>query len=306
MGIYSRYPLQFGKEVEALPDILDLRASNLAGDLSTGEKDAIRLKIGTAISPAPFLDEVIPDSYLPSTTGMFKLKGSFFTENMTVTTTGGTVNYITFNNDNDVDVNITTGATEGSFPVTIDNGISKTFSEVLLIVLGNVIKPITANWLSPVNINIKDDELNILFFNSIGSAQWDRDFDYTRNWSFRFKPKLSPLGEINSGDIVSGLKLNTKVGDTTIFDFRIYNHSTQFFKYFPVLSGATNYTSPGFITLEILSQHFIEIRYIEGVIYMYYDNVIVKTSSTVLTEDLKLMVSISQFDLEDIKYIELA
>jgi len=82
--------------------------------LSTDASGNLKM-YSTAIAPAPFLNEVIPDSYLPSTTGMFKLKGSFFTENMTVTTTGGMVNYITFNNDNDVDVNITTGATEGSF-----------------------------------------------------------------------------------------------------------------------------------------------------------------------------------------------
>jgi len=43
--INSRYKGQFGKEVEALPSILDLRASNLAGDLSTVEKDGIKTKL---------------------------------------------------------------------------------------------------------------------------------------------------------------------------------------------------------------------------------------------------------------------
>jgi len=70
---------------------------------------------------------------------------------MTVTTTGGTVNYIIFHNDNDVDVNITTGATEGSFSVTIDNGISKTFNNVLLIIGGAVFKPISTDWNSITN-----------------------------------------------------------------------------------------------------------------------------------------------------------
>jgi len=43
--IDSIYKGQFGKEVESLPDILDLRASNLAGDLITAEQDGIKNKI---------------------------------------------------------------------------------------------------------------------------------------------------------------------------------------------------------------------------------------------------------------------
>ena len=43
--IDSIYKGKFGKEVEALPAILDLRASNLAGDLSTSEKDGIKTKL---------------------------------------------------------------------------------------------------------------------------------------------------------------------------------------------------------------------------------------------------------------------
>ena len=43
--IDSIYKGKFGKEVEALPAILDLRASNLAGDLSTAEKDGIKTKL---------------------------------------------------------------------------------------------------------------------------------------------------------------------------------------------------------------------------------------------------------------------
>ena len=46
--IDSIYKGKFGKEVEALPPILDLRASNLAGDLSTAEKDGIKNKLSIA------------------------------------------------------------------------------------------------------------------------------------------------------------------------------------------------------------------------------------------------------------------
>jgi hypothetical protein len=43
--IDSIYKGKFGKEVEALPPILDLRASNLAGDLSVAEQDGIKTKL---------------------------------------------------------------------------------------------------------------------------------------------------------------------------------------------------------------------------------------------------------------------
>jgi len=281
----------------------NLRLANLAADLSTAEKDAIRLKIGTAISPAPFLDEVIPDSYLPSTTGMFKLKGSFFTENMTVTTTGGTVNYITFNNDNDVDVNITTGATEGSFPVTIDNGISKTFSGVLLIVLGNVIKPITADWINVSNLNINNNEVNILQFDSLGIAEWTKEFDYTIDWAFMFSAKKSPYGD--DVGISYGLYLKTITGNIDIFSFRIYKHAAGY-KYYPTMDGATAYIGSPYPTLDLLNEHQLEIKYMSGVIYLYNDGVVVKTSSTTLTENLKLVIATSRYDFENIKYVELA
>jgi len=182
-------------DYEAFGGGLDLRASNLAADLSTSEQDAIRLKIGTAISPAPFLDEVIPDSYAPSTTGNFKLKGSFFTENMTVTTTGGTVNYIIFHNDNDVDVNITTGATEGTFSVTIDNGISKTFDSVLLIILGTVFSPLTADWINIVGEPDLSKDGDMILTNAIvkSSATWDKVIDKTKNFRLYFSTLESPL-----------------------------------------------------------------------------------------------------------------
>jgi len=43
--IDSIYKGKFGKEVESLPSILDLRASNLAGDLTTAEQDGIKTKL---------------------------------------------------------------------------------------------------------------------------------------------------------------------------------------------------------------------------------------------------------------------
>ena len=51
--IDSIYKGKFGKEVQDLPDILDLRASNLAGDLTTTEKDGIKNKLSIASGATP-------------------------------------------------------------------------------------------------------------------------------------------------------------------------------------------------------------------------------------------------------------
>jgi len=286
----------------------NLRLANLAADLSTAEKDAIRLKIGTAISPAPFLDEVIPDSYLPSTTGMFKLKGSFFTENMTVSTAGGTVNYITFNNDNDVDVNITTGATEGSFSVTIDNGISKTFDSVLLIILGTVYKPTDADWINKSLVSTNNDAVELVTFNSQGTAEWTKQFDYTRDWTFRFNAKKSPLGTLPVGVYnVSRLQLKTVDGIKSIFDYQIYKHNSL-----GLMSNSRSFNDSWDYAVIISNYDWelfkttlqFELRYLAGVLYVYVNNTLGRTHTDVLNQNLKLIVNPKEYDFENIKYIE--
>jgi len=287
---------------------LDLRASNLAGDLSTAEQDAIRLKIGTAISPAPFLDEVIPDSYLPSTTGMFKLKGSFFTENMTVTTTGGTVNYITFNNDNDVDVNITTGATEGSFSVTINNGISKTFNGALLIVLGTVFKPIPTDFISisePINI---DNEGSVLVeqWSVIGTAILDPlkfKLD-TLNFRFYFNYSLSPLGSNFNNTKYMSLQFFRVSDDVEVYRFRqMKNNETFNYLYISEIADLSN-LSNFFATHSLSNEVYLQRK--DGVMYLYINNAIDTTFNYCETEDLYLKFTVSRFDFTKIKKVELA
>ena len=286
---------------------LDLRASNLAGDLTTAEKDAIRLKIGTAISPAPYLEEVIPDSYLPSTTGNFKLKGSFFTENMTVTTTGGTVNQIIFNNDNEVDLNITTGAAEGSFSITLNNGISKTFNNVLLIILGNVISPISSEWINKSNIDVsKGDEINLTLWGTAATAEWTRLFDYTRDWSFRFTLKGSILGEPNNNTHIKVLELFRDdassflwAGFLRVFETTKYSYTYKF------NNISTTALQPSTDNLSEVEDHYFELRYVGGVFTVYLDTVLKFTSDVVLNSNLRLIVSTAQMDIKKIKYIEI-
>jgi len=264
--------------------------------------------ISLQLFPVPYLSEIIPDSYLPSTTGNFKLKGSFFTTTMTVTTLGGVVNYMTFINSHEVDVNITTGATEGSFSVTIDNGISKTFNDVLLINLGVVIKPLTAEWTLTEPINVADDEVYTQTYNSTGSAIWSQELDYTRNWSLRFKFKKTPLGfpTVDTGYTYKNLSL-INVSNGIIrhtLSNRVYTPSNRYVYSFIIGSGSygTTFQSVGFDNFEGL-----EYRYVNGILYFYKNGILItQDNAPSFGQNLKVKILCSYIDIVDIKYIELA
>jgi len=149
-----------------------------------------------ATAPAPYMDVLIPDSVLPSTTTNFTIKGAFFTPTMTVAITGQTINYLTFISDKQIKVNVTTGAAEGYFNVTLDNGISRTFNGALSVVLGTIYKPTQANWIIESGIPdlSTEGEAHLSTYNSLAQAVWTKTFDYTRNFSVRFKLKPSPFG----------------------------------------------------------------------------------------------------------------
>lgn len=147
-----------------------------------------------ATAPAPYLEVLVPDSTLPSTTTNFTLKGAFFTPTMTVSIVGQTINYITFKSDNLVLVNVTTGATEGSYAVTLNNGIQAVFNNALLIVLGTVFEPLATDFINlsqPVTVGtgVVQTKTN----NSIGSADLGFTLDRTKKFSIYFKVGASPL-----------------------------------------------------------------------------------------------------------------
>lgn len=261
--------------------------------------------------PEPFLNEIIPDSYLPSTTGNFKLKGAFFTPTMTVTTMGGTVNYITFNNDNDIDVNITTGATEGYFSVTLNNGISKTFNNSLLLVLGTVFQPTESSWTvssTTKPILSTKGEFKTVTRGSQHRANWDKAFDYTKDFRFSFRFKASPLGYMAAEASKSPILVSNAAG-TTFFTFRLtsalwmYQSSNS--------DGAQlsygNNTTPGVWTAKF-DNHLITLEYIGGVMRYYNgdEKTLLRTYSNVVDSNLFLKVESKYVDIVDIKYIELA
>lgn len=283
--------------------------------LSTDANGALKLYTMAAM-PAPYLEVLIPDSTLPSTTTNFVLKGAFFTPTMTVAITGQTINYITFVSDNEVKVNVTTGAAEGSFTVTLNNGISATFPNALLIVLGTIFSPITSEWEAPTgNVSAVEDDVTINIYDVSGSNRWSRPFDHTRNFRVRFRLSKSPFGNTGISEVVKQIQLVKSSDNAMVFGFNLrrdagVNGLTTFEGWSaaePYWHGI-QYVNSG-TTIENMNSMFgksYELRYTAGVMYVYVDNVLKSSFSDVVLENLKLRIEIKTFDVCDIKYIETA
>jgi hypothetical protein len=258
--------------------------------------------------PAPYLEELIPDSYLPSNTGNLVLKGAYFTEDMTVAIEGQTVNYLTFRNDNEVRVNVTTGANEGRFDLTLHNGKLRTFADALLIVLGEVFKPTKDQWSSITN-NFDLEEAGtarISTYNTWHEAVWDQVIDYTKDFSVRFRYKRSPLGNpIEDGYNTPNVILQTLSGTQIVdSDLRVEGSSVRVKTKISLNMMITNTgdASTGFDIVEAAVQEF---RYVGGVFYYYVDDVVKHTYSETISENLRLKIRSKVSDIVDIKYIEL-
>lgn len=263
---------------------------------------------GMPIMPPPYLEELIPDSYLPSNTGNFIIKGSFFTPATTVTVEGQTLNYKTFVSDNEILVNLTTGASEGTFDVTIDNGISVVFADALLIVAGDVYKPTVDDWINTSIIDVTEEgSAKVTALGSSGSnAEWTKELDYTKDWILKFNVAESPLGVYPSGTAPVALKLKTIDNLSTMFGYFTYKNDSGYLFHWAFIDDHWAYSPVPFGAnfSDSLIQNF-ELRYISGVMYAYVGGVLKITFPTVLTQNLKLIVTPQYYDFNNIKYIEL-
>jgi hypothetical protein len=295
--------------------IWDMPINSRATIASFGTVDYLYIdKAISTIYPAPYIDVVVPDSTLPSTTGNFELYGSFFKEDMTVVFDGQTVNYVIFHSSNWLTVNVTTGATEGLFSITLDNGLSKTFTNAYMVVLGTVFTPLTAEWTLTEPIDVDNDKVLVETWGSYGTAVWSKVFDYTKNISVRFNFTVSPLGIIgvwnatfyphlalkNVSDNIKRFELSYSSEATSV---RL-RHKSLLVSPEIILYQSTEGTVLG--NAQIIANKVIEYRFVDGIMYLYINNVLTYTYADVITENLKLEIYINKHDVKNIKYIELA
>lgn len=274
------------------------------------------LKLYTiATLPAPNLREISPGFYLPSTTGNITIRGSFFTPSMTVSITGQTVNYVTFISDNEVHVNVTTGVAEGLFSVTLNNGLSATFNNILSIVLGTVFTPAESEWTKTGQIAFTDGTAITTVYNSIGTGVWSKNIDYTKNFRIEFKMRRSPLGITN--------ELANENNYISLIKSSDYSRIISFLPY--VTSGINRHglaIKKGAAATEIyfywynypnmpdaysaMENMVVSLRWINGVMYVYVNGILRSTLAETINEVGKIKVSVGYSDYINIKYIETA
>jgi hypothetical protein len=262
--------------------------------------------------PAPYLADLIPDSNLPSTTGNFAIHGSFLTPDTIITIEGQTVNYQTFVSDNLINVNVTTGAAEGYFDLTLTNGSgTNTYNEALFIVLGEVFQPTISDVTITGFASFSDKLLSSTLLNSAGRLEWSKVFDYTKNYEVRFNIKQSPLGVINSTyshDLIMQLVGATQnvgiywnVGVPLYFGKRVNNVDNNT----AVWSDAAFSYNVDNLTLENIEFKF-KYDKITQKMQFYADNVLKFTFAPSFTENMILKAGTLKADIKNIRYIELA
>ena len=298
----------------------DIRLSNypstrIDGQLPTNKVLAPdvngNLKLYTiATAPAPYLDELIPDSYLPNNTGNFILKGSFFTPNMTVVLQGQTINYKTFISDNEVRVNVTTGSAEGYFDVILDNGISATFSKALLIVLGTVYQPINSDWKDKLNVDVsKLGELAVTLYSTNCYATLDNTripIKANKNFRLQCNYSPSPLGtNYNCSSVIELYRTSDNVKIFTLSLNSLYStgyaemvmrhNPTSELRFFD-FSG--NYTQ--------LFGRFFRFKRVGTLISYGFDEANLGSFTATESAEMYVKITANKLDFTNIKYIETA
>lgn len=269
------------------------------------------------VMPPPYLEELIPDSYMPSTTGNFIVKGSFFTPTTTVTVQGQTFNYKTFLNDNEILINLTTNAVEGYYDVTIDNGISVVFPDALLIVSGDVYKPTESDWeniTGAIDLS-QGDSPRVSIQDAGGSANTKSSFfqlpatgDFIVQFNFKGSPfDILPQDSYNFTDglsLIDSTTLVEKYGIKTVDLFSL--PGKVFIGVFENNSRTGYYVSQTFSETNdglSLANYTFSIKRIGTTVNFYKNNILQHTASFNYAFPMKLKVNIKELDQENIKII---
>ena len=309
----------------------DLKLSNYPNTRNDGQiptnkvlsTDALgNLKLySIATAPAPYIQELIPDSYLPSTRGNIRILGSFFTPKMcdrvnnpNAIVLGGvtTIHYATFVNQGEILINVTTGATEGSFPLTLDNGLSTTKNNALSIVLGTIYKPTANDW---INVNAQldiasGDNAKLINYGLEGIGTWNKNFDYTKNFAIRFIYAESPLGTFYEGSYVVTAHLVNALDDSWVMTFGTLRQTYALRTRFTYSESSETYAGSQ-CSVELgmgneVKTHVLEYRWYNGIAYLYADNILRVALTKTLTQNVRLKIKTAYQDILSIKYIELA
>lgn len=274
---------------------------------------------GGAGLPAPYLFKVAPISLVPSTTAVVNIYSDYITSDTTVAIEGQTVNSVTYKFDNNnvpyLQVSVTTGATEGDFDVTINNGTESVFTDAFIVNTGTVYVPTSTDWSNVnANINVLDDgEVKLINYNSEGLADWNIPVDYLNDFQFDFVFNKSPLGNSLSAagdDWIHFKNISDNVSQLQVKPYIENFRVRTGLNLLTPTDGALNYRAvyaPATYDdiYDALPTRVISVRWISGVLYIYVNASLIYTFTHVFTENLYIQARIKISQFIDIKYIEL-
>ena len=200
------------------------------------------------------------------------------------------------------------------FDVTLNNGLSATFPNALAIVLGTVYTPLTSEWSLTEPIEVNNDKVMVKIANSKGSAIWNKNFNASIDFEVSLQLKATPLGSIYENPVVHFIELLDVSDNSSKFRWGLYFVSPyQAYWWGPNnIGGEDTYLwgtgsnsfdpNPYFIN----NSDILKIRCIEGIIYVYFNGVLMRTLAGLLNNDVYLKSSTRCVDIYNIKYIELA
>ena len=265
----------------------------------------------SSIYPAPYLTEILPYNFLPNTTGSIILKGSFFTPNTTVTIENQKVNHITFKNDNEIQVNVTSGNLEGSFSIILNNGLIATFPNSFLIIYGDSFSPKSTDYkdiTQPIDLTI-NGEINVSQYNVLGTSILDPaklKLNSLKNFHFNFSLMHSPFGTSGFDGHQQFMSIYRISDNVEVYRFSFYQ-LTMTYTNFLLQSGTTlntsNYVDSGTLASGTLIN--FSFRKINGVITLYKNSTLLFTPPYVELTDMYIKFFIRRQDIKSIKYVEL-
>ncbi|MDD7885752.1 hypothetical protein [Flavivirga sp. 57AJ16] len=140
---------------------------------------------------------------------------------------------------------------------------------------------------------------SITNYGTLEEATWDYELDYTRDWSLTFSGSESGLGVPRNTEGLNNIQL-IRVSDDAIVidgDFRTLGQTRQFLN----MGGQSIPSSDN--TFEMAQK--LEIRNVGGSIFMYNNDVLLGDSGVDLTENVRLKLSMDDYNVYDLKLVYL-
>ena len=306
--------------------------TNKVGTFKKGEMNQITLKFiktgvyfmkidnSLTVYPPPDVSSVSP-SIRPNETSLLNVYGSFFTPASVVSISGGhIVNTVTFKDQGWLELSVSTANVEGDFNLTVSNGTSKVFVNKVNVYLGAVFVPKLVDWTVVSGTpNIETDgAVKITVFDSEAVTQWrNKIIPSNINWSIRFNYRISPLGTSNWTDRRRNIGLKKVSNNQSVFEFQMQSEGASsnsvtgnpVIHTFDINNVRTGIGLPASLASTSYlkwESYNIDIRYISGILYIYVNGSLMQTLNYLIDSQMYLDVSVIRFNIENIKFIELA